>query len=77
MKSWRASWGSGLDGDDRKKCVLAGPEPLDLLDVVVGMVVLVTVIVIVIIRHASALPTTACASSMMRSRCSSPRKLSA
>ena len=63
--------------------VLVGAERLDLggvvelLLVVFVVVLVVVVLVLVVVRHASALPTTPCASSMIRSRCASPRKLSA
>ena len=73
--------------------VLARPLVLDGADIVEVVLVLVLVpvvvlvlrvvvprvlmLVLVFLGHPSALPTTACASSMIRSRWSSPRKLSA
>ena len=64
-----------------ERVVLVGAEALDLRDVVelllVVLVLVLVVVLVVLVGHASALPTTACASSMIRARWSSPRKLSA
>src|SRR3954453_9284650 len=71
-------------GGEAEDLVLLAPVRLDLTGVIefrlVIVIVLVLVIVLVVpvlVRHPRALPTTACASSMIRSRCASPRKLSA